>query len=122
MQPSMADEDDESRAISITRRLSNWSDTKGGTDTSASRVISDVNIIKAPGSPSSTAIIAARRSSSSAHIGQTSVVSAGSSQNTITVARGNSSFGSSSGLRGSSTSLRPHTPASVAIARGARKL
>ena len=122
VQPSMADEDDESRAISITRRLSNWSDTKGGIDTSASRVISDVNIIKAPGSPSSTAIIAARRSSSSAHIGQTSVVSAGSSQNTITVARGNSSFGSSTGLRGSSTSLRPHTPASVAIARGARKL
>lgn len=120
---TMVDEADESRAISVTRRLSNWSVTKGGVDTSTSKTIGDVNIIMAPGRPSSIAIIAARRSSGSTNAGQTTPPPEGSSQNTITVARGDSTFGSSTGLRGSSTSLRPHTPASVAIARGAsRKL
>ena len=107
------DEDDESRAISITRRLSNWSDTKGGVDTSATRRISDVNIIMSAGrNPSSAAIIAAKRNTSVTNIGR------GDSGNTITVARGKGSLGSSTALRGSSASLRPSTPSNAAIARG----
>lgn len=106
------DEDDESRAISITRRLSNWSDTKGGVDTSATRRISDVNIIMSAGrKPSSAAIIAAKRNTSVTNIGR------GDSANTITVARGRGTLGSSTALRGSSASLRPSTPSNAAIVR-----
>ena len=121
--PRMADEDDDSRAISVTRRLSNWSETKGCVDTSASRRISDVNIIMPPGRlPSSVAIVAARRISTATNIGLMTPTSpaSSSSSNSITVARGNSSFGSSA-LRGSSTNLRPHTPASAAMSRGPYK-
>lgn len=110
------DEDDESRAISVTRRLSNWSETKGGVDTSATRRTSDVNIIMAAGrKPSSAAIVLAKRNSSATIIGR------GDSSGTITVARGQGSLGSSTGLRGSSTSLRPATPSNAAIAHGRKR-
>jgi hypothetical protein len=105
--------DDDSRAISVTRRLSNWSETKGGIDTSSQRKASDVNIIMASGrKPSSVAIIAAKRGVSTTNVGRNDSV------NTITVARGNSSLGSSTALRGSSASLRPATPSNAIIARG----
>ena len=117
---SMVDDDDESRAISVTRRLSNWSETKGGSATPVSRKSSDATIIRVPGRlPSSTSIIAARRKSTATNIVPT--VPAVSEGNTIVVARGNSTFGSSARLTGNSNSLRPHTPASVAIARGPPK-
>jgi hypothetical protein len=112
--PSRKDSiDDDSRAISVTRRLSNWSETKGGVDTSSQRKASDVNIIMPSGrKPSSTAIIAAKRGASTTNVRRND------SANTITVARGNSSLGSSTGLRGSSASLRPATPSNAIIARG----
>ena len=107
--------DDDSRAICITRRLSNWSEIKGGVDTSALRKVSEVNIIMTQGrKPSSAAIIAARMGSTT-NIGR--IDSAGK----ITVPRGNSSLGSSTALRGSSASLRPSTPSNAAIARGRQK-
>lgn len=97
------EEDDENRGIAVTRRLSNWSESKGGVDTSATRKASEANInVKRSGTNSN---ISAGR---------------GSSSGTITVARGNSSFGHS--LRGSSTNLRPNTPSELARARGPPKV
>lgn len=105
--------DDDSRAISVTRRLSNWSETKGGVDTSSMRKSSDVNIVMATGrKPSSVALIAAKRGASTTNVRRND------SAATITVARGNSSLGSSTGLRGSSASLRPATPSNAIISRG----
>lgn len=109
--------DDDSRAISVTRRLSNWSETKGGVDTSAQKRVSDLNIVMTQGrKPSSTALIAAKR------VGSTTNVVRNDSANTITVARGHGTLGSSTALRGSSASLRPSTPSNAAIARGSKRL
>ena len=110
--------DEDSRAISVTRRLSNWSETKGGVDISSQsqKRVSDLNIVMAPGrKPSSVALIAAKR------VGSTTNVSRNDSANTIVVARGNSTLGSSTALRGSSASLRPATPSNAAIARGVKR-
>lgn len=85
--------DDEDKATSVIRRLSNWSDVQGGVDTSATKKVSDAKIVV-----------------------KTRVSSSGN----IVVARGNSTFGPN-GLRGSSTNLRPNTPAQAAIARGPPK-
>jgi hypothetical protein len=87
------EEEDEDKATSVTRRLSNWSDSKGGVDTSMTKKVSDAKIV-----------VRAKVSSSG----------------NIIVARGNSTYGGT-GLRGSSTNLRPNTPAQVAIARGPPK-
>jgi hypothetical protein len=87
------EEEDEDKATSIARRLSNWSDSKGGVDTSKTKKVSDAKIIV-----------------------RTKISSSGN----IIVARGNSTIGAT-GLRGSSTNLRPNTPAQVAIARGPPK-
>ena len=107
--------DDESRAISVTRRLSNWSEIKGGVDTSGMRKVSEVNIIMSQGRrPSSAAIIAAR-------MGSTTNIGRNDSTIRITVPRGNGSLGSSTALRGSSSSLRPSTPSNAAIARGHKR-
>lgn len=108
--------DEDSRAISVTRRLSNWSETKGGVDTSSQKRVSDLNIVMAPGrKPSSVALIAAKR------VGSSTNVVRNDSAGTIVVARGNSTLGSSTGLRGSSASLRPATPSNAAIARGVKR-
>jgi hypothetical protein len=120
---SKHEEDDEDKSISITRRLSNWSDTGGGHDTTAQRKPSDINIIMSPGRKgSSTAIIATRRTSTSTNLNNINAAREKSdltygTNGVITAPRGNSSIGSSSGLRGSSHSLRPHTPASLVLAR-----
>jgi hypothetical protein len=116
---SVAEDDDESRSISVTRRLSNWS-VKNLVPTSDKKLSEATIVIESGTPPSSTAISAARRISNTG-ISQAARSVFSSSSNTIIVARGNSAFGSSTGMRGNSFTLRPHTPASVAIARGLKK-
>ena len=117
---SAAEDDEESRSISVTRRLSNWS-VKNAVPTSHKKLSEATIVIESGTPPSSTAIIAARRISNTGITGQGARSVFSSSSNTIIVARGNSAFGSSTGMRGNSFTLRPHTPASVAIARGLKK-
>ena len=114
------DDDDESRAISVTRRLSNWSETKGGVDTSAQRRTSDINMLMPNGKKISSAnLVLAKRQGSQTQLGRAdSNLSAG----TITVARGHGSLGSSTALRGSSRTLRPATPANAALHRPLKKI
>ena len=115
---SMIDDDEDSRGIAVTRRLSNWHEIKGG---SSPRKISESTVIEFSRKGSSTAINESRRISNTIAAGQSPRSIFNTSSNFITVARGNSAFGSSTGLRGNTSSLRPHTPASVAIARGLQK-
>lgn len=116
---SMIDDDEESRSISVTRRLSNWNEIKGAG--SSPRKKSESTVIEVSRKGSSLAMNESRRISETVAAGQSPRSIFNTSSNAITVARGNSSFGSSTGLRGNTASLRPHTPASVAIARGLRK-
>lgn len=116
---SMIDDDEESRSISVTRRLSNWNEIKGAG--SSPRKKSESTVIEVSRKGSSLAMNESRRISETIAAGQSPRSIFNTSSNAITVARGNSSFGSSTGLRGNTASLRPHTPASVAIARGLRK-
>ena len=117
---SVAEDDEESRSICVTRRLSNWS-VKNAVPISSKKLSEATIVIESETPPSSTAITAARRISNTGIIGQSARSVFSSSSNTIVVARGNSAFGSSTGMRGNSFTLRPHTPASVAIARGLKK-
>ena len=115
---SMIDEDEESRGILVTRRLSNWNEIKGVSPRKNSEPPVMIDVIR---KGSSAAINESRRISNTIAAGQSSRSIFNTSSNAITVARGNSAFGSSTGLRGNTASLRPHTPASVAIARGLQK-
>ena len=117
---SMIDDDEESRSISVTRRLSNWNEIKGA-GSSPRKKNESTAVIDVSRKGSSAAMNESRRISDTIAASQSSRSISNSSSNAITVARGNSSFGSSTGLRGNTASLRPHTPASVAIARGLRK-
>jgi hypothetical protein len=117
---SMVDEDDESRAISVTRRLSNWSE-RNGTPNSRKTISESTIMINGGRKTSSSGITVAKRNLSGANVGLSPRGGMNNSSNTITVARNNSAFGSSAGLRGNASSLRPHTPLSVALARGPKK-
>ena len=117
---SMIDDDEESRSISVIRRLSNWNEIKVA-GSSPRKKNESTAVIDVSRKGSSAAMNESRRISDTIAAGQSSRSISNSSSNAITVARGNSSFGSSTGLRGNTASLRPHTPASVAIARGLRK-
>lgn len=118
---SVIDEDDDSRAISVTRRLSNWSE-RNGTPSSRKTISESTIMINGGRKMSSNGITVAQRNLSAANIGLSPRGGMNNSTNTILVARSNTSLGSSAGLRGNACSLRPHTPLSVALARGFKKV
>lgn len=117
---SIVDDDDENRSIFVTRRLSNWSE-KNGTPSSRKSISGSTIVIDGGRKTSSSGIAIAKMNLSATNLSLSPRSGMNSSANTITVARNNSAFGSSAGLRGNASSLRPHTPLSVALARGPKK-